>query len=411
MSAVSERRQAVCGGPLATALVLVLVLVLVLLSGCKKPQDGVAPEPAAGLEVRRALLREAGACVLSSARTFEAKAALLQTATAASLAPLDAGARQEAQDAFSSALTAWQVLEVMRVGPAAPVDALGGEDLREYLYSWPLVSRCAVEEALVARSYDGAGLGSALVNRRGLAALEYLLFYEGADTACAPTSPIVASGSWAALTADERAQRRREYANAAAADLKTTATRLSLAWAPEGGRFAEKLGAAGEEGSLFPTTQRALNEVSNALFYVDREMKDLKLARPMGLRDCVTAPCPELAESAFARRGRADLQANLVGYRRIFEGCGEAFAGTGFDDLLIDRGAQALADKLHQDVLSVEVALAALPTDDLGAAVTNNPAEVRLVYDRLKAVTDSLKTEFITLLDLEAPLSLEGDND
>jgi hypothetical protein len=38
-------------------------------------------------------------------------------------------------------------------------------------------------------------------------------------------------------------------------------------------------------------------------------------------------------------------------------------------------------------------------------------ASVRAFYDALKGVTDLLKTEVVTVLDLELPQTLEGDND
>lgn len=55
-------------------------------------------------------------------------------------------ARRPAQ-AFAS----WQENEVLQFGPAAPLAVAGGQELRDQIYSWPLVSRCAVEETLVSR--------------------------------------------------------------------------------------------------------------------------------------------------------------------------------------------------------------------------------------------------------------------
>jgi hypothetical protein len=36
---------------------------------------------------------------------------------------------------------------------------------------------------------------------------------------------------------------------------------------------------------------------------------------------------------------------------------------------------------------------------------------VRALYDAVKGVTDVLKTEVVTVLDLELPQKVEGDND
>ncbi|MFP2910503.1 imelysin family protein [Pyxidicoccus sp. 3LFB2] len=302
----------------------------------------------------------------------------------------------------------WQVLEVMQIGPAAPRNMPGGAELRDNIYSWPLVSRCAVEEQIVNKSYETASFPTSLVSRRGLAALEYLLFYEGADTACPATSAIVSQGTWAALSQEEREARKRAYAVAAANDVKNRAAQLVEAW--EGG-FARTLETAGSGNAVYPTSQAALNSVSDALFYLEKEVKDMKLARPLGLRDCSTASCPEHLESPFAKRSKANVRANLLGFRRIVQGCGASYEGTGFDDLLEASGAGEMASRMRERMIAAEAGIAAVEEDDLAVALSQDKPSVRTLYDSMKGVTDVLKTEMVTTLDLELPQSVEGDND
>jgi hypothetical protein len=47
----------------------------------------------------------------------------------------------------------------------------------------------------------------------------------------------------------------------------------------------------------------------------------------------------------------------------------------------------------------------------LEQALASDPQKVRAVYDAVKALTDPLKTEFVTVLNLELPRTSEGDND
>jgi predicted lipoprotein len=155
----------------------------------------------------------------------------------------------------------------------------------------------------------------------------------------------------------------------------------------------------------------ALNSVSDALFYIDFEVKDLKLARPLGLRECEADTCPELVESIFAGRSKANLRANLVGFRRLVEGCEEGFAGKGFDDLMVAVGSEPLATRVKERLVAAEAALNAIEEQDLAQALVQDKASVRAFYDSLKGVTDLLKTEVVTVLDLELPQTLEGDND
>lgn len=382
-------------------------LSLVLLgAACTAPK--VFPDAGAELTVTRAqVLAAGGECVLGSARDFRAAAVILER-TALELAAQPSQSRLEAaRAAYSAAADAWQINESLLVGPAAASISLGGGDLRDQIYSWPLVSRCALEEQLVSKGYE-TNLAGQLINRRGLYALEYLLYFEGADTACPASSAIVSSGSWAALSTDERAARRRAYAAAAASEVRVRADDLIKRWDPG---FLSTMVNAGPGNAIFATQHQALNAMSDALFYVDYEVKDLKLARPIGLSQCVTPPCLEHLESQFAGRSKANIRSNLEGFRRLLIGCAPNNQGVGFETLLKAAGAQALATRMNDRLEGANKALDAIEEADLGPALKADPASVRALYDAVKGLSDVLKTEMMGVLDLELPQSLEGDND
>lgn len=390
------------------ALAFTAVLCVACSDSKPKPVD---PPPMEGVDVRVDLLKAAGECILGTAQDFLPKATTLQLRTAALRDAPDAAAQAAARTAFHEAMDVWQTMEAMQVGPAAPRSSPGGAEIRDNIHSFPLYNRCSIEEQLVSKGYESASFSTSLVTRRGFLALEYLLFYEGAETVCGPNSAIVAQGTWAALSADERAARKRAYAAVVAADVRNRAQALVDAWAPEGGDFLKTLATAGSGNKVFPTTQVALNAMSDALFYVEREGKDQKLARPLALRDCASDTCPELLESQFAGRSKRNLHLNLVGFRRIVDGCGPDYTGIGFDDVLAAAGAEAVATRLRQQVVEAEAALAAVEEDDLRQALAQDKASVQAVYVEFKGITDLLKTDFITTLDLEPPAGLEGDND
>ncbi|NRD52947.1 imelysin family protein [Corallococcus exiguus] len=390
---------------------LAFTAVLCVACSDNKPKP-VEPGPGdGGTDVRAQLLSAAGECILGTAREFLPKATALQTATAALRDAPDAAAQTAARTAFHEAMDVWQVMEPMQVGPAAPRSSPGGAEIRDNIHSFPLYNRCSIEEQLVSKGYESASFSSSLVTRRGFLALEYLLFYEGAETACGPNSVIVAQGTWAALSADERAARKRAYAAVVAADVHKHAQALVTAWAPEGGNFLKTLATAGSGNAVFPSTQVALNAMSDALFYVEREGKDQKLARPLALRDCSSSICPELLESQFAGRSKQNLRQNLVGFRRLMDGCGPDFTGTGFDDVLAAVGAEGVATRMRQEVVEADAALVAVEEADLAQALVQDKPSVMTVYNDFKGITDTLKTDFITTLDLEPPAGLEGDND
>ncbi|WP_170229072.1 imelysin family protein [Polyangium fumosum] len=372
---------------------------------------GSSGDPTGGMgTVTRATLIDAIAtCNLELLDTFQKAAQELSTAAAK--AKTDPQARAEAQAAWSKAIDLWQRAEPFQFGPGGPTNTPGGQGLRDTLYSWPLVSRCLVEQNIVSKAYEAADFGTtALINMRGLAAAEYLLFYTGTDNACNPASAINTSGSWAALSADELASRKAAYASSVSSGIAAMAGKLLGAWRPGEGDFDTQFRNAGKSGSAYTTEQMALNAVSDAMFHVEIQVKDQKLARPLGILDCANATCPEAVESRFAGRSRVHVRNNLVGFRMLMSGCKDG-EGVGFDDVLTALGATALAEKMSADVNGAIAAADAVPSDDLAQALAQNPESVKQLHDAVKRITDSLKTEFVTVLDLELPQTVEGDND
>lgn len=393
----------------ASASRLSLVLVLVPLAGCPRPPTA-APDGGSESQMatRAALLEAAGRCALSSAEAFKVSIEALGDAVAALEAAPDAATRAAAQRAFREAMFRWQHNEVMQFGPAARRSFAGGADLRDHIYSWPLVSRCAVEEQVVSQSYASADFATSVLTRRGLDALEYLLFYEGEDTGCSSSSHRAA---WDALSSAERQSRKRAYAAVLAADLETRAGALVAAWDPAQGNFLGTLTSAGSGNEVYASTQAALNAISDGMFYVEAEVKDMKLAKPLGLRECETATCPEHLEFRFAPLSKESVRANLLGYRRLTEGCGAEFSGVGFDDLLEAHGATELAGRMKQRTSDALAAVEAVEEEDLALALANDLPSMRALYDAVKGATDVLKIELSSVLDLELPQTVEGDND
>jgi predicted lipoprotein len=370
--------------------------------------DGLGGSPPDVPFTKLALLGQIAECTRAEYAAFDEAAALLRDATQAYANDASPANGDAAKNAWVVAMARWQEIEPFRFGPAARSMEPGGQDLRDQIYSFPLVNRCKVEEQIVQKTYESPGFPSSLVNGRGLGAIEYLLFYGGTDNACSPFSAINGNGTWAAL-GDELGPRKRAYAAVAANDVVARAGELVGAWDPARGNFTKQLIEPGN-GSVYPTEQAALNAVSDGLFYIELEVKDQKLGQPLGISNCFTPTCPESVESKWALRSTQHLAANLLGFRRVFEGCYEDGAGLGFDDWLRAVGANAIADGMTADLAAARAAIDALDPP-LEQALVSDPAKAKVVYDAIKKITDVLKTEFVTALNLELPKSVEGDND
>jgi uncharacterized protein len=356
---------------------------------------------------RRALLESTAASVRTLTTQFNQDAAAL----AASVDQLsgDETATSQARTAWRTASTTWQQLEVAKFGPMAPAARAGGKDLRDAIYAWPLGSRCLAEQLVVSGGYKSAEFAEGLVSTRGLLALEYLLFYEGSDNACAATASINSSGSWQALSAQERDGRKRDYAKVLARDVAARAKMLATAWSTSGDNFGAQLTNFGTPSAVFTSEANVFNEIVDALFYIEFEVKDMKVARPIGVLGCTSVICPDALESQYAGASKAHIRNNLVGLRTLLLGSGPN--GLGFDDYLTAVGAADTAAKLVAAMDACDAALHAIVESDLATALTSNRDAVVALHSALKSLAVLLKTEFITILDFELPKRIETDND
>jgi predicted lipoprotein len=358
---------------------------------------------------RNALLRSLGDNVFTPTYAeFVTATETLEATTAKYAATLDVAERDAARLAWREAMDVWQRAELFQIGPAGVSGvAVGGRDLRDEIYSWALVNRCATDQVLVSRAFnDLPAFRSQLVNVRGLDAMEYVLFNESTSNMCAPQVPINADGTWDALTDLE--QRRADYASALAVLVHENAVELSDAWSPSGDDFASELARAGSSDAGYESAQVALNAVSDAMFYLEAVTKDVKLALPTGLSaDCTADTCPEELELRFARYSKQAIRQNIIGFELVFTG-GD---GLGFDDWLRDIGAGDVADAMIAELANAHVALDTIEESDLVSALEQDPQSVEQVYFALKKVSDVLKSDFITTLDLDLPNAVQGDND
>jgi predicted lipoprotein len=405
----------------ATALVLAGALVVAALAACRNrsggdgrgtgpsASSGGSPEVDAGTFDKAALLRAFADCALGTYREFAVAAGELDRAVIA--AESDPAKLQAARDAWTGAVTIWQRAELFQFGPAAMTGSPGARDMRDPIYAWPLVSRCQIEQTLADKVYevpDFASLG--LVSTRTLAALEYLLFHPAADNACPPTDPLNAQGRWAALGEAEIGKRKLAYARVVASDVLVRAQRLVDAWDPARENFVATF--AGAPNATFSSQQMAFNAVSDAMFYLDDQMKNMKVGTPAGLVPaCAAPPCVDAVESPWAKRSKEHMRANLAAYEQLVKGCGPGGAGLGFDDLLAAIGAPHVADQLLASVTAVRAALDGLTEPTFQDDLRNNPAGVRALFDALRGNATVMKSDFVTVLDLEIPKAVVGDND
>jgi uncharacterized protein len=311
-------------------------------------------------------------------------------------------ARDQAQTAWFEAMDAWQQMELMQLGPAgSSLKVIGGQDLRDEIYSWPTTNPCRVDQATARLEFEANDFfDTALVNSTGLDALETVIFSTPNENDCPAQVSINSEGTWAALGADGVAAARADYAVVLAKQVVSDIAGIENRWTDG---FSNNLKTAGQSGSDFESELVAVNAIFDAIFYLEVQVKDHKLGWALGITDCGKDDCSDELESPTAGSSQRWLAANLRGFRHLYTG-GE---GLGLEDLLVAVGEESLANEV----------IAALNEADTAVAAIDNPLDIASedslteAHQAVKAVTDLLKSDIATVLTLSLPTEAAGDND
>lgn len=395
-----------------TSLVVILLSGLLLSPACSGTQgESEPPNPDSNtyrLSVGVGLIRNVYVTRLDR---LVAATAQLKTAADNGLALAQAEGTFEPdtlQTQWLAVMALVQELEVMHVGPGAnALTRKGGESLRDTLYSWPLTNACRVDQVLVSKKYAEDGFRDrVMANVYGLDTLEQLLFRPHDEHTCPPQLPIETEGQWDDLGVEGRALARAEYSAVVAKALDDDAKALRARWASDSGDFMSQVENPGGD-SAFSTPQCVLDELFAAMFHFDLVTKDERLAVPTGISpDCSQPTCANKLEFQLALQSGLSVQSNITGLAALFSG----ESGDGFDALLRAEGASELADELQSAIAEAQSAARALEVDwaDL---LRNDPQALRDLHGKVKTVTDLLKTQFATVLNLSVPQEGAGDND
>ncbi|MCP4870095.1 MAG: imelysin family protein [Proteobacteria bacterium] len=388
---------------------IALIAVTLRASGCTEPEP--VPDPLEGYDLGPFLTGVADVHVDAGYAAFRDAAVSLEGELTSWLETLqdggdDAARLESARIAWRAAFMLWQQTEVLQLGPAAAPPSVGGEAIRDEIYSWPTVNDCLVDQGLVDQRYADADFFEAnLVNAYGLDAIEWLLFGTLTETFC--PSQAIEPSDWDALGDDGVLLRRAEYALVAATGIVDVAAVLHTDWGIDGG-VGDQLASPTEDG-LWASDRAALQGVFAALFYLETSVKDRKLGRPLGLLDCTTGDtCPEDFEGPWAGSAVSAVRANLTQIRTIAAGANDA---PGIVDLLAHVGGQALGDDLLAALDEAIAAADAVGDADPATVLADSPQDLLAIHDAIKRATDLLKGEVAIVLALTVPAESAGDND
>ncbi|BDX04830.1 imelysin family protein [Planctobacterium marinum] len=311
--------------------------------------------------------------------------------------------RGTAQNNWKSAMDTWQMAELMQVGPLAD----NSNERRNRIYSWPNNRACFVDQDVVAAEESGYDITQQNVARKGMDALEYLLFDEDLDHKC--TTPGTEPDGWNDRTDEDRIAARCYFASVVSSDVLAGANDIVTQWTGDSG-YGELLKNAGNPGSDFSTSLEAINDITDGFFYFTGAMKDGKIAAPVGIKvnNCGLVPCAQDAESPYADYSLENILNNMRALRTLLAGNSEQ--DPSFVDFLTEEGDTQTASNIITQ-LDEAITLAEQMTGTYSNVLEQNPESVEQLHEEVNEVDDILKGDFIQSLALELPSTSAGDND
>lgn len=323
---------------------------------------------------------------------------------------------------WESVLTSFHKVDALAIGPMTEVDPVTNLDVRAKLYSWPVTNLCRADKAAYDIAFNGQIHETLPYNSKGLDALEYLLF-AGTDAVKCNLKAHPMLTDWLALPTEAKAKSRCEVAVVLATELTALADKLKTKWDRQNGNFSKTL----VDGSKYPSHKAAINEITNALFSLEA-VKDIRLGIPTGKnkKECTTGKCPERSEHSFSKSAFTAIEARLEAFKLgFFGGSPNSVNAFGIDDYLKQGNHPEIAEKIARFIERAESSLKIVkaqgdlatlaaqiePEQCLLSSSDNRIVELCSLYEDIRAITTTMKTEVLVALSLNAPPIYQGDND
>jgi predicted lipoprotein len=222
-----------------------------------------------------------------------------------------------------------------------------------------------------------ASLGA---NKRGLHAIEYLLYSPEQDAADA-----------ALVDAGIDGARRRQFLSALGELVSKEAHALEHAWSPDGDDYFDLLTQPGGPDSAFANVQGAVDLLLNQLVIASENAERSKLGRPLGVDGGGVDPSRQESERSGA--SLLELRAAVRGIHNLYRGDRERDTDESLSHLVHSRSPSADVHTLAA-FEAAEQALEAIP-EPFTTALEQNNKRVEAAYEAMKELRRLLATEVI----------------
>lgn len=323
---------------------------------------------------------------------------------------------------WDAVVSSYHKLDALALGPITEIDLATNLDIKSKLYSWPVTNLCRADKAVYDISFKGQIHEVLPYNSKGLDAIEYLLFASTDAVKCnLKAHPMLKD--WLALPQATKTKNRCDVAAVLATDLSAMANTLKNKWDRQKGNYSKKL----IDGSKYPSQKAAINEITNALYALET-VKDIRLGIPTGKnkKECTTGKCPERSEHFYSNKSFTAIEARLEAFKLgFFGGSPSSLNSYGIDDYLKQANHPEIAEKIGRFIARAEASFAAVqaqgdlatlaanidPTLCQASTSDNRSEELCSLYEDIRAITSTMKTEVLVALSLNAPPVYQGDND
>jgi putative iron-regulated protein len=221
-------------------------------------------------------------------------------------------------------------------------------------------------------------------NKRGLHAVEYLLFPEDD-----------AELEAALQGASQASARRRQFLAAAGSLVAENAEALRDAWAADGGDYGRRFAEPGGADSVSAGVQAGLDTLINHAIFLSEVVANTKLGKPLGSATG-GAIDPSAQESERSGASLSDALGNLRGVRNVYLGSRDGSIGPSLSTLV--RAKSPATDlRARQALDEAEASLLAVP-EPLTVALTDSPERVSAAFEAVKTLKRLLATEVLGTL-------------
>lgn len=264
------------------------------------------------------------------------------------------------QGSWKNSMKLWSEIEMLDFGPAN--EQFIYLELDNTPINTTSIERMISDTTLI----DSTTILNSSSYTKGLATIEYLLF--------SATSPQNLVDSYDA-SINTNATRRAAYLINTIKNVKGLVKRLSNLWNENGGNYAIVNNTANEK-------EGGISRFVNAITHISQTMSRKKVGKPLGKEAFGNIPNINLVESKYANFSWEIILHNLYGLRAIFGINDNNRLGSYLSHLL---GDEELTNKVVQQIATVEQLLLARQ-QSLQSDIQNNPAEVEVIYQELKAL-------------------------